>query len=948
MRNVPFHLKKLKRLFFQTAGFDLVIHLCYRQGFMPRLGFADGEVGVKKRGMSGGSGDHSGSRSIDRIKDFRVCGCYPSRRRILDDIRCFLEGRESVCGDGYLPPKLELYASRGKKIDELILHDRDLPLLLGSDSHANLDYVRLMLEAREGKIPAQREIGLRLREHLEDHERNHSRFPRDGGECVVPCTHPEGLPAQLISHKGANLLRLTSLDYPVPDFVILTSQVYRHDDRARKRDIGKAVDFLEHLTGQEAGSVEDPLIFAVRCAMPDYMPGFMPTYLNVGVTENSFSGLVNSYGADVAYRMFWNNLKNLLDILGVDSSRSTIKYPSARDPRLRSQVHEACERIREIDPVLVEDPLVQTAFFIREAYHFFEDNLDLTLAFSKGEARFPSVILQKMICTVRHRNSQVGVLHSRHPRFGGGRQIESSKNIFGEEIMAGSVGAVNKDFSDGEEIRDAYPAVHHFLPSLLRLEREFQAPVTIEFASDRSRRHSFFALLQLNTSAMTGRASITSVMDMFRTGVIGQDRVPDLIRPYHVKQIESDAIDPKSFSRLKLFCRGASILPRTAVSAQIYFSAEAALRNKKAGRKICFCKRVFEPGDTVVMSEVDAILSLTSAAIHVVTICQSFGLPGLLNMESEGIALTCDKRLINTNGLVIREGDWITLSSRNRCLFLGRAQYRPARLLRFINGEKVQLLPEEEEAFKDMARAYREYNELLANLELDKIASLKEIIRLVILEFRGENRRAGDLVNQWFDRNHTLYVEEVFKSDVGDHLKQHTVFKLLTLERKIAFFKKALQKCRDEKRSGYKAGAFMLGRFIGLMQPVTFWKPFSALEVSILINEWILFEKYMQVLHVVGERKITRAKQKILEDGLDVLKLDNSMVKIFMTLKLSGIDLEAVKKAVPRWCDPQTRKAIERLQQPYSVFYERSKPWSVAELEAICRKEKIPLPDLST
>jgi len=903
---------------------------------------------LKEQETTSGAGEISGSRMINQIRDYRVCGCHPSRRRVLDDIRRFLAGEKASDGAGYLPPKLELYDAGGRTLEEITLCDRDLPFVLESESGSDLDFIRLLLENRGGNPHAGRVIERRMREHLEEQERSHACLPKASGEFVIPCTSLQNLPVEFISHKGANLLRMASLDYPVPDFAILTSRVYRRDERGRSHEIEKAIDFLERLTGQSAGAVENPLIFAVRCAMPDYMPGFMPTYLNVGVTENSFSGLEEMHGSDVAYRLFWNNLKNLLNILDSEYIRTTVEYPFAGHPHLRSQVHEACERIREIDPLLVEDPLAQAEFFIREAYHFFEDNLDLTLTFSKGEKRFPAVIMQKMVCTVRYRNSRAGVLHSRHPRFGIGHQIESAKNIFGEEIMAGSVVAVHKDFCEREEIKEKYPAVHHFLPSLLSLEREFQTPVTIEFASDITRHHAFFALLQLNASALTGRSSIISVMDMFQSKVIEQDRIPDLIRPYHIKQIESDAIDPKSFGYLNLFCRGASILPRTAVSAQIYFSAEAALRNKKAGRKICFCKRVFDPGDTVVMSEVDAILSLTSAAIHVVTICQSYGLPGLLNLESEGVELTLDKRLINTNGLMIREGDWITLSSRNRCLFLGCAQYRPARLLRYINAEKVHLLPEEEEAFAAMARAYRGYNELLTNFKLDQIASLKEIIRLVILDFRGESRRAGDLVNQWFDHNHDLYVEEVFKSDMGDHLKQHTVFKLLTLERKIAFFKKARKKCHREKKSGYKAGAFMLGRFIGLIQPVKFWRSFSPCEVSVLINEWILFEKYMQILHVVGERKITRAKQKILEGGLDFLKLDNSKVKIFMTLKLSGLDIEAVKTAAPRWCDPQIRKVIELLQQPFSIFYERSQPWSIAELESICRKENVSVPDLNS
>ena len=38
-----------------------------------------------------------------------------------------------------------------------------------------------------------------------------------------------------------------------------------------------------------------------------------------------------------------------------------------------------------------------------------------------------------------------------------------------------------------------------------------------------------------------------------------------------------------------------------------------------------------------------------------------------------------------------REGDWVTISGRQRTLYAGRAVYAPARLLRFMAGEPVEL-----------------------------------------------------------------------------------------------------------------------------------------------------------------------------------------------------------------------------------------------------------------
>ena len=43
--------------------------------------------------------------------------------------------------------------------------------------------------------------------------------------------------------------------------------------------------------------------------------------------------------------------------------------------------------------------------------------------------------------------------------------------------------------------------------------------------------------------------------------------------------------------------------------------------------------------DSAVMREMDAIISLTSAAMHVVTICQGLGIPALLSLEKNGVDL---------------------------------------------------------------------------------------------------------------------------------------------------------------------------------------------------------------------------------------------------------------------------------------------------------------------
>jgi hypothetical protein len=548
-----------------------------------------------------------------------------------------------------------------------------------------------------------------------------------------------------------------------------------------------------------------------------------------------------------------------------------------------------------------------------------------------------------MVCTIRDESAYAGVVCSRHTQTGLGVELQTARDIFGEEIMTGTTEVQSRSFTHREEIKEEFPAVYHFSPHLSELEREFESPVTIEFAVEATKRYQWFALLQLNETGMSGRAALAAAIDLHKSGTVSRKRVTELIRPYHIKQLSSDSIDEDSFGFLNGFCSGVSVLPRSAVSARICFSAEKALKLKGAGEKVCLCKETFVPTDTVVMREMDAILSLTSVAIHVVTICQSLGIPALLSLEKNGVIFD-GECLVNSAGRRLKEGDWITISSRRRTVYEGQALYKPARLLRYMQGEQVEFMPGEQAVFDSIAYNYRYYQQLIKGLTVGKISTLDEITRLVNVELRASPDEATTLVNSWFDEREQVYVDDVFKSDIGDHLAQSRVFDLLTLERKIKFFKRALAKSSREHVSGYEAGAFMLGRFLATRYPVQFWRSFTPDEVALLINEWVLFEKYIQLLHDMGERKLLQARKKILQEGLDPLRLHTANVKGLITIKLAGVPLAETKQAIQDWNDPQANRVVELLQQPYSDFFDFDKRWSIVELEKICREDSIPVP----
>ena len=878
------------------------------------------------------------------IRDFKVRGNYFNQRTLLFRRASHSSKKNDIVPNspGYSPPVVEFELQDGTG-GSVVVSEADIPLLCNDDLEQGKRHLSLIVSARRGDPKAAKDLSSAAQQ---DALGGAGRVQPSENEFVVPCTSSQAHSEQDISQKGLILLKLSQLGYPVPDFVVLTADAYTKRAQHFEEHLSDAIKQLEILTMQGLGNYGNPLVFAIRCATTRYIPGVMDTYLNVGVTESTLPRLEKMYGSVAARKMFLNNLRNLCRFLDRDKHAAIIG--AVRSDLSPGEVMGLTERLSEIvrktDKSLIEDPFAQAAFFAKQAYKDFEENQALVLSLCRGTEHYPSLILQKMICTVRDENSYAGVVYSRHTKTGLGMELQTAHNIFGEEIMTGTAEIQSTSFEDREAIKDIFPAVYHFVPHLGDLEREFESPVTIEFAVEATRRYQWFALLQLNETGMAGRAALTAAMDLHKSGTVSRERVTELIRPYHIKQLTSDTIDEDVFRTLTSFCSGVSVLPRSAVSARVYFTGEAALKAKRDGDKVCLCKKTFVPTDTVVMREVDAILSLTSAAIHVVTICQSLGIPALLNLEKSGVSWEPGGALVNSAGREIKEGDWITLSSRRRTIYEGKARFKPARLLRYMKGESLEIDDEERKTFASIAYAYRYYQQLIRGLTVEQVSTLNEVIRLVNFEMRGESDEAKQLVNSWFDDREQLYIEEVLKSDIGDHLGQGNVFEMLTLERKVRFFKGALAKCTREHVSGYEAGAFMLGRFLSFRYPVAFWKCFSPSEIGPLVNEWVLFEKYMQLLHKVGERKVLLARKQILKDGLDQLSLQPSNVQCFITLKLSGTRLEEVKDSLPEGSDRQSARVLELLHQPYRAFYNFDAVWSVSQLEKICREENLPLP----
>lgn len=884
--------------------------------------------------------------SFSGIHDYKVRSSYSN----FNTIRHFVQDDDctsSAMVSCYLQPEIEYLESVDSQPQTIPAHFFDLTFLCQKDKGKGKEYLFHLLRSYNGVEESKAIVDASRLRYMREKQEQISQISFVENEYVVPSSTPNKYNEDHISQKGAILLDLIQQLYPVPDFCVLTSSAFFLGEDEKRIHIRSAIENLEKMTQTRLGDSNNPLVFAMRSATSFYIPGFLPTYLNAGINATVYGALKAKYGAEVAGKIYINNLQTIYRILFPEDAGSEICQPITSFisiSEMEERIAILAEEIGRVNKEILTDAFAQICFLVDSMYDFFIKNQDLVYTLKKGDISYPSIIMQKMVWTIRNDDSYPGVLYSRHSRTGLGKQIESARNMFGDDIMTGTIDRNDTEFFDRGEIKDAFPAIYHFEPCLPNLEKLLESPVTIEFAAETRKNAHLFALLQLNISELTGRSTLLSAIDMYERRVISGERVINLVQPYHLKQIFSERIDDKSLNELTFFCNGISVLPRSAVTARIFFSTAKALEAKRNGEKVCLCKETYVPSDTIILCELDAIISLTPAAVHVVTSCLGYGVPAFINLNKYNVTLL-SQSLVNKDGVALNEGDWITLSSKHQMILIGKASYAPARFQKFLEGRCFDLQPKEERVFVNMRVAYKKYQSIVRSLDHNEIASLSDLIKIIRVDLQKNHEKASPLACCWFDANVELYIEQILKSELGTHQDQHMIYDLFTTERKVLFFKKIIKICRERQLCGYLAGSFMLGRFVRLQHPTSFWREMDADDIIFLLNEYILFEKYLQVLNDVGERHINRARKIILNEGISSVTLAHLDPSVFITLKLVFKDWDRVEACAEEGYDTDTLYLVDLLKRPFGDFFDYRQEWSLNRLKVICEKENLPIPD---
>jgi hypothetical protein len=161
------------------------------------------------------------------------------------------------------------------------------------------------------------------------------------------------------------------------------------------------------------------------------------------------------------------------------------------------------------------------------------------------------------------------------------------------------------------------------------------------------------------------------------------------------------------------------------------------------------------------------------------------------------------------------------------------------------------------------------------------------------------------------------------------------VFNFLSNKRKVHFFQKVSRICIEKGLTGLKAGSFMLGRFVAKPLSTAVWDDMDDQLVAFLLNEYVLYEKYLHVLEEVGEIRLARAHSRIETEGVDNMVINNFDIVNFIPLLYSHHDWTAIANALEKIeHQDNTHLLVERLSLPIDQIFEMDKAWVREEVES--------------
>ncbi len=484
---------------------------------------------------------------------------------------------------------------------------------------------------------------------------------------------------ELLGGKGANLAEMTNIGLPVPQgFTISTEACTQYYEDGRQinpeiqAEIMEYIDKMEKITGKKFGDKENPLLVSVRSGARASMPGMMDTILNLGLNEEVVEVIAkksnNPRWAWDCYRRFIQMFSDVVMEVGkkyfeklIDAMKEAkgVKQDvelDANDLKTLANQFKA-EYKKQLGKDFPSDPKEQLFEAIKAVFRSWDNpranvyRMDHDIPYSWGTA----VNVQMMAFGNMGDNCGTGVAFTRNPATGEkGLMGEFLTNAQGEDVVAGV-----RTPMPIAQMAKVFPKVYEQFQDVCKiLENHYRDMQDMEFTVENEKLY----MLQTRNGKRTAAAAIKIACDLIDEGMITEQEALMQIDAKSLDMLLHPQFDPKALKEAdknNVVGKGIAASPGAAAGS-IVFTAEDAVKEGKAGKKVVLVRLETSPEDIEGMKFAQGILTVRGGQTsHAAVVARGMGTCcvsgcGDIKMDEENKCFTL-------KGKTYHEGDGISL-----------------------------------------------------------------------------------------------------------------------------------------------------------------------------------------------------------------------------------------------------------------------------------------------
>ncbi len=484
----------------------------------------------------------------------------------------------------------------------------------------------------------------------------------------------------LLGGKGANLAEMNKVGLPVPPGFTVTTEVctyYYNNNHTYpsdlKEQVKQAVADVEKIMGKKFADANNPLLFSVRSGARVSMPGMMDTVLNLGLNDETVKALAKASGSErFAYDSYRRFLQMFSDVvLGADldlyedaleNMKKSKGYKSDTD-MTAEDLKELVAQYKEIGAkagkIVPQDPWDQLWAGIGAVFGSWM--VDRAITYRKLN-NIPgdwgtAVNVQTMVFGNAGDDCATGVCFSRDPATGENVYYgEYLVNAQGEDVVAGiRTPQPMASKGDGTSLEEKWPHLYQELVDVRNnLEAHYKDMQDMEFTIE----HGKLWMLQCRSGKRTAQAAVRMAVEMVEEGLLNKEEAIMRVGADQLDQLLHPMLDPKA--EKNVIATGLPASPGAAVGRAVFCAEDAEVWAAK-GEKVILIRNETSPEDIGGMHASQGVITARGGMTsHAAVVARGMGTPCVSGSQDIVISYK-DKTMTTKSGVVVKEGDWVSL-----------------------------------------------------------------------------------------------------------------------------------------------------------------------------------------------------------------------------------------------------------------------------------------------